>query len=483
VSVTRDLYKYLSRRPVLLALAVVLAVLGMLSLAEGRRLRGLYWYEVGADQNYRFSQARTCSVVLTDDGFVWPDSAGTASTALLALDVDATLGGQWFEPVVEILIDGSPRTVQMLERGAHGRRYLNLGQHSGRVGKVTLRGRYLSWPEQRAELLLFDAPPLHSGPVLVLAPHPDDAEIAAFGLYSSTDPWVVTVSAGNNVDRRMAHLEAGAAARSGLKGELRAWDSVAIPRWGGVKEGRAVNLGYFNQSLAGLYQSPREVVADPVLDNPNILRFRDVGGSEMLANRDPESNWQSLVEDLIAVLEFVEPVTIVTPHPALDAAPDHKLTTVALIEALGRVGFSGRTLLLYTNHATGAEYFPFGPADAVISLPPWPGKALHADGVFSMALDDDRRLRKLYALEAQHDLRAAPRFVGTSPIRRVAGEVGRALTRIWRDPTDTYSYMRRGPRPNELFLVRSEENADALLTEIEEFLADARAGKIGVAAY
>jgi hypothetical protein len=179
----------------------------------------------------------------------------------------------------------------------------------------------------------------------------------------------------------------------------------------------------------------------------------------------------------------VQPATIVTPHPALDAAPDHKLTTVALIEALGRVGPAGRTLLLYTNHATGAEYFPFGPADAVVSLPPWTGEELHAEGVFSLPLDGDRRLRKLYALEAQHDLRAAPRIVGTSPVRRVVGEVGRMLAGIWQDPTDTYSYMRRAPRPNELFLVRSEENAGALLIEIEDFLADARAGRIGAAAY
>ena len=37
--------------------------------------------------------------------------------------------------------------------------------------------------------------------VLVVAPHPDDAEIAAFGFYADTRAMVVTVTAGDASDR------------------------------------------------------------------------------------------------------------------------------------------------------------------------------------------------------------------------------------------------------------------------------------------
>ena len=36
-----------------------------------------------------------------------------------------------------------------------------------------------------------------SRPMLVLAPHPDDAEIAAFGLYANRNATIVTVTTGN----------------------------------------------------------------------------------------------------------------------------------------------------------------------------------------------------------------------------------------------------------------------------------------------
>ena len=470
--------RLLSHTSVRLGFAGILLIVVVLVWVEARRLSGLYWYDVEADQNYSLTDARSMPVVLRPDGFDWPSAAGETSTALLAVDVRASLRGRWSEPSVEIRLDDGPPRVQHLERGAAGRRYLNLGRVPNGISSVGLRPNHLRFDDASAELLLFESAPVDSGVVLVLATHPDDAEIAAFGLYSTTDAWVVTVSAGNNVDARMAHLLRDPAARSRLKGELRVFDSVTVPRWGGVPAERALNLGYFNQSLAALYREPRGVVADPVLGSADIEQFRSVGASEALRDRDARSTWQSLVADLVAVVEFVRPATIVTPHPALDASPDHKLTTVALTEALQTAGATDVQLLLYTNHATGSEYFPFGPAESVVSLPPWTANPLRVDGVVSLALDEDLRLRKLYALEAQHDLRPSPRVVGTSPLSRIGATVGRGLSDVLRDPTDTYSYMRRGPRPNELFLTLRAADAQVLLDDVRAFLDDARAGRI-----
>jgi hypothetical protein len=99
-------------------------------------------------------------------------------------------------------------------------------------------------------------------------------------------------------------------------------------------------------------------------------------------------------------------------------------------------------------------------------------------GVVSVPLDTEQRLRKLYALEAQHDLRPAPRVVGTSPVRRIAGMFGRGLRGVLQDPTDSYSYLRRAPRPNEFFLTLRSADSPSLINEVWGFLEDARAGRI-----
>jgi LmbE family N-acetylglucosaminyl deacetylase len=473
-----QLLRFLVRPAVRFVLAGIFVAVALVGYLEARRLGNLYWYDVTADQNYNFSDARAMPVALDEDGFDWPPEAGAAATALLAVDVRTALTGRWSEPAVEIQVGGGAVSVQYFERGASGRRYLNLGEVPEGTGRIGLRGRHLGWDDAPAELLIFESPAVEPGPVLILAPHPDDAEIAAFGLYSTTDSWVVTVSAGNNVDARMAHLEGDPAARSRLKGELRVWDSVTVPQWGGVPPERALNLGYFNQSLAALYREPRGIVADPVLESVDIRQFRFPESSPALAGLQPESSWASLVADLVSVIAFVQPSMIATPHPALDTSIDHKLTTVALIEALRISGANDVELLLYTNHATGSEYFPFGPAESLVSLAPWTGVPLELEGVLSVPLDADQRLRKLYALEAQHDLRSAPRVVGTSAARRVGSMFRRGLQGVLQDPTDTYSYMRRAPRPNELFLRLRSGGSQLLIDSVDEFLEEARAGRI-----
>ena len=55
--------------------------------------------------------------------------------------------------------------------------------------------------------------------------------------------------------------------------------------------------------------------------------------------------------------------------------------------------------------------------------------------------------------------------------------VGRGLQSVLRDPTDTYSYLRRAPRPNELFLSLRSGDSQTLINDVQEFLDDVRAGR------
>ena len=162
--------------------------------------------------------------------------------------VDAGLTSRWFEPFIEIGCRDGSSLRQYLERAARGLRYLNLpcalDDRATGARLVRLRGRYVGWPDQKSELVVFHDPPLSELRILVVAPHPDDAEMVAFGLYSNRDTWIVTVSAGNYADERLARLLDERDDRKLLTSRLRTWDSIVVPLWGGAPPSRSVNLGY-----------------------------------------------------------------------------------------------------------------------------------------------------------------------------------------------------------------------------------------------
>ena len=182
------------------------------------------------------------------------------------------------------------------------------------------------------------------------------------------------------------------------------------------------------------------------------MAYRQGALSTLVGDRAAMPDWNSVVQDLAAVVERVRPDFIVTPHPLLDDHTDHQYTTLALLEALDRVGDEQAVLLLYNNHHVLAEHYPFGPSDARVTLPPWFGDGRFA-GLLSFELDPDLQLRKLFALEAMHDLRTAPMRLTGGPATVLLDRLAQAYEVIRRDPFGDYSYFRRAIRPNEMFFV------------------------------
>ncbi|MDH3916375.1 MAG: PIG-L family deacetylase [Chromatiales bacterium] len=454
-----------------LGIVSLLAIVAVVFVSlEFKRRHDLYWYDVGQDYNYAFQtgSAGRASLLITQEGFRFPDTEKPWDTALLPIRVAATVPGHWIEPSIEIRA-GRNASQQVFERGARGLRYLLLNADLAEPGEaVSLTGSHLRWSDQGAELLLFSSPQVSSGRILVVAPHPDDAEIAAFGLYSSHDAYVVTVSPGNYVDGRYAHLEAEASAQDSLRGRVRAWDSLVVPTWGGVQPDRIANLGYWNHSLEGLYERRSHDGQEPADTAQDPNRYRSGAIPNLIGQRRAEPTWASLVGDFRALLETVRPSVIVAPHPALDAAADHQFTTIALLEALGDVEQHQAVLLLYTNHHVLSEHYPFGPADSAVTLPPWFHDETRFGGVFSFELSARGRQDKLFALEAMHDLRAAPRTLSGGPAERFLELAGAALHEVIRNPLGTYSYFRRAVRPNELFFVYRPEDRTQLGPRAEE---------------
>jgi LmbE family N-acetylglucosaminyl deacetylase len=317
-------------------------------------------------------------------------------------------------------------------------------------------------------LRLFQTEPELSGRILVLAPHPDDAEIGTFGLYANRNATVVTVTAGNAGSNTYEAVfrEDEVAAAYQFKGRLRVIDSITIPWQGGVPPSRAFNLGYFDARLAEMHARRNEIVPEMYGPNTDIGIYRRDNIGTLLSKGSRESRWDNLVEDIEELLDEVNPNVIAAPHPQLDTHRDHQFTTVALAEALERWD-EDVTLLLYTNHADGNRY-PYGPAGTLVSMPPPLTREVLLDRIYSLPVSAEVQRIKLFALESMHDLRYSP----TRQYQLAIGD-GRAIEPEKPGPGPDITYLRRGPRSNELFFSYDEETIRPM---IQRFLESARPG-------
>ena len=301
---------------------------------------------------------------------------------------------------------------------------------------------------------LFAGAPDLSKSILILAPHPDDAEIAAFGVYANRRASVVTVTVGQC---RCSDLRIGVRRSRGavlFKGRIRVIDSITVPWQGGIPPERAFNMGYFDARLAEMYDKREQVVPEMYRPNSDIAVYRQENIGSMLPKRSRESKWENLVDDTLTVLRKVNPDVIVAPHPQLDTHRDHQFTTVALAEALAR--WRKRvTLLLYTNHADRNRY-PYGPAGTIMSLPPLIGLSRTCDSIACLFASGTGR-----ASSASSCSRSS-RCTTCALRRRVNISSRKAMSGRSRPekpgPEPDITYLRRAPRSNELFYVYDEES-------------------------
>lgn len=417
-------------------------------------------FDPGQDYGYDLAatQAEVVKVELDPAGFAWPQRAIAADTLWLELTVASTEGAT---PELTA-IRGGVKLRQFFEEKAKGRRFLDVSPLArGEGARVELSGRGVAWATGTARLFLYRNPPLTEKRVLVLAPHPDDAEIAAFGVYRHSNADVVTVTAGDSGWENFKALYAETGEHYRIKGMLRTWNSITAPFFGGVMPGQARNLGYYNGRLAEMRLEPGKEFPPlrAKLDDPAYYRLLNVDAA--LRDRPFRATWASFVDDLVWELERVRPEVIVTPHPLLDSHFEHQLTTIALVEALARWRHPCE-LYLYTNHGMANESFPLGDREAMTGLPAWASPELFFSRLCSHPLSEEDRRLKLVALEAQHDLRAFDLRDGTDPLD--------ASKRLALQRND---YYRRGPRPVELFFVASRDDA----VRLREFWLKHQAGR------
>ena len=408
---------------------------------------------------FRAEQSRTIGVTITEvdgvPGIVWPESIDARwDTTLLGVQMTADAASSM--PFVEVSA-GSLSDRQYFAPGEAGERWLNLSFLRRAVAgtRIALRAEGIIFSDREATLRMFASNPDLTKAILVLAPHPDDAEIAAFGLYAQRNATVVTVTAGNAGAATYEAVFDDLAEHYLFKGRMRVIDSITVPWHGGIPPERAFNMGYFDARLAEMYAKRDAVIPEMYRPNSDINVYRKDNIGDLLPRRARESKWSHLVEDMVTLLKKVKPAIIAAPHPQLDTHRDHQFTAVALSEALSRWN-RPVTLLLYTNHADRNRY-PYGPAGTLMSLPP-PAGDITIDRLFSLPLSPSLQRLKLFALESMRDLRFSP-----TRQYQLARDEGRTLAPEKPGPPPDITYLRRGPRSNELFYVYDRETFTAMV--------------------
>ncbi len=405
-----------------------------------------FFYAPSEDYQYVFPAGTPCVAATLGAGRLQlAGDVPQADTLILQLQLRSTWLGRWLDPYVLL---GDDR--QDFERGARGVRYLNLSGQLAAVqaGQLQLRGRFCRLAAS-ATLHAFSSPDYRQQSLLIIAPHADDAELAAFGLYSqAAEVSIVTLTQGEIEAENYQNLGLDKAAAAQLKGRLRAWDSLAIPLWGGVPQQRCVQLGYYCLQLPAMLAAPAQVFASRESGDSDIRSVRRHNSLRLPGDIDGQPTGDNLQADLVSLLEYFRPDIVVTPHPELDPHSDHVAATQALLVAIQASSWQPKTLLLYANHLHDNDRWPMGPAGQGIALPPV-FASLPADGLWSPCLSPQQQLDKAMALAMQHDLQ------GPQPLKK---RLRRALQyvlagRRW-PATGDNEFFRKAVRRHELFWVR-----------------------------
>ena len=405
------------------------------------------FYAPGEDYAYDFGDQAQPVPASLQDGLLKAECALQGDeTLVLELHVKSSWLGRFLDPRVELTAaDQSDR--QTFERGVDGVRFLNLTGLAAplQAGTLRLRGRHCRLLGQ-ARLWITPAVELQRRRVMVIAPHADDAELAAYGLYSQADEtWVVTLTAGEIEAEHYQQMGLAKAEAARLKGRLRAWDSIAVPRWAGVPESRCVQLGYFCLQLPAMQAAPDQPAVSRDAELADIRLFRQFNPFPLPGDRDGAPTWHNLLADLRALLELARPEVLVMPHPQLDPHPDHICAQAAVLEALQGLAWQPQTLLCYANHLHDNDRWPMGDSGDGVALPPQLSAA-QAWAPCSLVLDRATQHDKAMALGMMHDLQPPAPFK-----RRLRRWLQRWLAARRPSPYGENEFFRKAVRRHELF--------------------------------
>ncbi|WP_062263206.1 PIG-L deacetylase family protein [Endozoicomonas arenosclerae] len=413
------------------------------------------YYRRQSDYKWKIAGKDRQEAIFNGPELLLPESLRSGDhSVFLKVKVKARLSGRLFDPALRVLSEGQ-RYAQYFERGCKGFRYINLTpaiEGLKEAEALSLRGRHCHFSKEDAELVAFKKPDLVGKKVLYVSPHADDAEIAAFGLYKNTDSLVVTITAGeaepetfgryfsnssNPNEREQAAI---------LKGRVRAWDSITVPQWAGLKSDQVVQLGYFCKHLKKMHESPEVQVTSEYAGVADTRIFREFNTVKLASDSHGTSSWQQLVDDLAELISGFQPDYVVTPHIHVDAHQDHQYSTIAVREAVAKSDCADVFVMFYANHLANTDMHPYGPSGSLVSLPPVTGDEVNLSGAFSFSLNEVEQKDKIMALEMNHDLRRPVRWK-----KWLRKRLQKTLIKRYQPDYGEDEFFRKAVRANELF--------------------------------
>ena len=316
---------------------------------------------------------------------------------------------------VRLCGDGKYHNSQYFVNSDCGKRYINVSDIEGSVISAEPHHCIIG---DRAKLYAF-ARVRNPGRTLIVAPHPDDAELGAFTFLSSNpaNTFVVTLSAGEAVkdmDRQyFSGMDQDLSAAIRRKGTLRAWNAATVPLLCGIESDHLYMLGYPDGKLTEMMMKPSTDIknpADPEL-RPSFFRLYN---RDLLAHGE-ESRWDHLVDELADLMSSLAIQTVVVTNPIVDSHPDHIAAAYAVADAIRKNSFTPENVFMYVNHIRKAKRFNTGPVGCVVGP-----QVFNAKQVFgtvmnfeSRPLDGELLKKKGIAMNAMYDLYRPDGFFAT----------------------------------------------------------------------
>ncbi len=425
------------------------------------------YYDPKVDYQFNFSSALSLKNILNNGELILDQPLSEeVDTFILPVNVKHTSSGLVFDPYVDVTANGITSR-QYVERGVDGKRFLNLSRFCDILKQpkavIKLTSYHCNISDGSSEILGFVNPDYCSKRVLIISPHADDAELAAFGLYkNAASVLIATISAGE-VDAKPFEVLTGRgnkAAAALLKGMLRAWDSVAIPLWAG-RHIEAVHLGYFCMTLKSMYEQPEKIIPSHTVDANNIKSFRVFNKRALVTDSDSKNSWENLVADLTEIISDYQPDIIITPHPIIDPQPDHLYSTRATLLACEAAQVAPE-FLLYANHYNHTDMYPYGPEHTDLPLPPHFENNVVASKLYSFPLSEAEQIDKVCALQMMHDLNRP------TPLKKQLRRLLQQIIGRSKMPYGNDDYLRKAIRQQELFWVTSITELKAQL-DVDQF--------------
>ncbi|MBS9773752.1 MAG: PIG-L family deacetylase [Tenacibaculum sp.] len=395
-------------------------------------------------------------IEIRNNEMVLPEEIDANYTIFCKVKIKSTLWGYLSAPSVKI--NGKQSSKQYFEARANGYRYINISNLYDKEGEVKFQTKNCKIYNETVEVYAYKNEVITNSKILIIAPHPDDAEISAYGLYSKNaeNTFILTITGGEH-GRDNYSVFNDKEKNDFARMKLRIWNSLSVAMLGNISTENMLNLGYTDASLKSMYEEQEKTFP---IEEEKLKLLKSMNSFYSNSLSQTEKSWKTFVSDIQEVINKVQPNIIITPHPYLDKHKDHLYSTLAVTEALQKMNYDKGNLFLYCIHNAVNRYYPFGNIGSRITLPPFFNNFSCFNKLYSFELNEDDQSNKILAFEAMNDLRIGTNILSVNKVfKRILDMTKRRIFDIRRD------YYSQFVRSNELFYIIPFNKAEELIKE------------------